>query len=232
MSIQAAIATVGSNDVCIFGRNMYENFKASPTAMISAYLQLVTLCLSIILLGKALEGTRIPFVFAITILTILSNIGEVLWDSTYQCDLDIAYGSKSYINGYPVIFYLSNVYNYIFFLYSYELGNEFAGMWNRFCELNGELSLLSCFFKLFSFFTINVDKFCITPVYISLQSVHGWRIFVQQVVQVLNKQTLARMSVLSAFKGHKAPALVAIALNNGQHAELVRDCVKLVLISL
>ena len=99
--------------------------------MLSFYLSLVTLCLSIILLGKALEGTRIPFVFAITILTILSNIGEVLWDSTYQCDLDIAYGSKSYINGYPVIFYLSNVYNYIFFMYNYKLGKEYSMIYKK-----------------------------------------------------------------------------------------------------
>ena len=131
MFIQTPSNTSGSTVVCIFGRNVYENFKASPTVMLSYYLSLVTLCLSIILLGKALEGTRIPFVFAITILTILSNIGEVLWDSTYQCDLDIAYGSKSYINGYPVIFYLSNVYNYIFFMYNYKLGKEFAMIFNK-----------------------------------------------------------------------------------------------------
>ena len=131
MFFQAPSNTSGSTVVCIFGRNVYENFKASPTVMLSYYLSLVTLCLSIILLGKALEGTRIPFVFAITILTILSNIGEVLWDSTYQCDLDIAYGSKSYINGYPVIFYLSNVYNYIFFMYNYKLGKEYSMIYKK-----------------------------------------------------------------------------------------------------
>ena len=131
MFIQAPSNTSGSTVVCIFGRNVYENFKASPTVMLSYYLSLVTLCLSIILLGKALEGTRIPFVFAITILTILSNIGEVLWDSTYQCDRDIATGSKSYINAYPVILYLSNLYKYIFFLYNYKLGKEFAMIFNK-----------------------------------------------------------------------------------------------------
>ena len=85
--------------------------------MTSKYLVIVPIIIAVLLVGKAIEGTRFSFVFLIATLTIVNNTAWLVYDSTFICQ---GYRGPLYNNtdehtyeyfnwnyGYVVVYYLS-----------------------------------------------------------------------------------------------------------------------------
>ena len=69
----------------MFGPDMYANFTDQTALMVSYYLMIVIIFFTLILLGKAKEGTKFTFVFLIAGLNLVSTIADVFFNSTFLC---------------------------------------------------------------------------------------------------------------------------------------------------
>ena len=122
-----------STEVCIFGPfDPYEGtgFSGSTAVLIiTQYMLIIPIFLALLLLGKVIEGSRRVFVFLIIALTMVSNVGDIIFKSTFVCQppggpVYSFSGAPMYRNWdlwYCIVFSLSNVYNYTLFLYNYKL---------------------------------------------------------------------------------------------------------------
>ena len=127
-----------STEVCIFGPfDPYEGtgFSGSTAVLIiTQYMLIIPIFLALLLLGKVIEGSRRVFVFLIIALTMVSNVGDIIFNSTFVCQppggpVYSFSGAPIYKNWdlwYCIVFSLSNVYNYTLFLYNYKLTKAYA----------------------------------------------------------------------------------------------------------
>ena len=121
-------------DHCIFGPEMAKNLKEYPWLMTSYYLSIITIFLAVLLLGKAIEGTRFTFVFIIAILIIVNNIADIVYYSTFICQPKF-WAIKNdgtyywyWDVAYVIVMGLCDVHNYLFIVYNYKLGETRAKM--------------------------------------------------------------------------------------------------------
>ena len=122
-----------STEVCIFGPfdpALGTGFHGSTALLIiTQYLLIIPIFLASLLLGKAIEGSRRVFVFVIIALTLVSNVADIIFHSTFVCQppggpVLLNTNTHKYLFWdfwYCALFYLSNVYNYTLFLYNYKL---------------------------------------------------------------------------------------------------------------
>ena len=127
-----------STEVCIFGPfdpALGTGFNGSTALLIiTQYLLIIPIFLASLLLGKAIEGSRRVFVFVIIALTLVSNVADIIFHSTFVCQppggpVYSFSGAPIYKNWdlwYCIVFSLSNVYNYTLFLYNYKLTKAYA----------------------------------------------------------------------------------------------------------
>jgi hypothetical protein len=73
------------NSLCTFGPNMSQNFQDEGFVQFSMYLTFIPLIFSVLLLAKAYEGTRYLFVYEIAVLTMLSCLGDAVFDAVFVC---------------------------------------------------------------------------------------------------------------------------------------------------
>ena len=115
---------------CTFGSNMKENLDYYPLFMVSQYLKVVPLFLAILVLGKAIGGSKFTFVYLLAGLSLIDSIANLVFDSTFICfypqgpDYDYYYGTgtnKVWQRKYIVVHALSNIHNYIFIFYNFKL---------------------------------------------------------------------------------------------------------------
>jgi len=96
--------------------------------LVFQYFAIIPLIVGIMLIQKALNGTRYPFVFVIASLILVTNFSELLFNSVFICEEPGGPKYKAtdktiYPNWniwYIIVFYLTTLGNYVFFVCLYK----------------------------------------------------------------------------------------------------------------
>ena len=79
-------STDKTNATCTFGPEMRKHMSESPWISVSSYFPVCTLFLALMVLGKNIEGSRLPMVYAISTLTIIQSASVLILTSVFLCD--------------------------------------------------------------------------------------------------------------------------------------------------
>ena len=85
------------------------------------YLNFIPLIFGVIVLTKAVEGTKYLFVYQIAVLTILGCFGDVVYDASFACMEYVPVKNNDYdyvwLVFYVIFYWMSNFQNYVFFVF-------------------------------------------------------------------------------------------------------------------
>ena len=94
---------------------------------------MVPLFLAILVLGKAIGGSKFTFVYLLAGLSLIDSIANLVFDSTFICfypggpfyvntnTLEIIFYKENWKFWYDFVHALSNIHNYVLILYDYKL---------------------------------------------------------------------------------------------------------------
>jgi hypothetical protein len=108
-------STDKTNETCTFGPDMGQNMSVRPLINASSYFPICTFILALIVLGKNIEGTRLPMVYAISILTVIQSAAVLILTSVFLCDDNYLKPNqgKDYNFWYALTLQLANLMVYV-----------------------------------------------------------------------------------------------------------------------